>query len=82
MEQKNYAEAFPFCAESGIMKQGGSPANLDNVNSAHTSVQADREFMTTKGCHVKVFYRQKADPSIRREVARLLLEAFEAGKER
>ena len=58
---------------------GNQSANLDNENknNALTSVQANREFTTTDGCHVKVYFKKDYDPKIRQEVARLLLTAFE-----
>ena len=56
---------------------GNRSANLDNANiCATTSVQADREF-TTNGCHVKVFFKKDHNPEIKKEIARLLLTAFE-----
>ena len=53
------------------------PANLDNVNNALPTVQADREYTSPTGCHVKMFFRKEHDPGIRKEIARLLLTAFE-----
>ena len=53
------------------------PANLDNVNNALPTVQADREYTSPSGCHVKMFFRKEHDPGIRKEIARLLLTAFE-----
>ena len=63
----------------GIIEKGESPANLDNGTGETelTSVQASREFTTTDGCHVDAFFRKEHDPSVRREIARLLLAAFE-----
>ena len=57
----------------------GNQSNLENTNnSACASVQkASREFTTTDGCHVKVYFKKDYDPKIRQEVARLLLTAFE-----
>ena len=52
-------------------------ANLDNVNNALPTVQADREYTSPNGCHVKMFFRKEHDPGIRKEIARLLLTAFE-----
>ena len=72
---------FPFSsgASGSKITEGKSPPNLENGNSENelASVQASREFTTADGCHVKVFYRKEQDPGIRREVARLLLAAFE-----
>ena len=53
------------------------PSNLDNVNNALPTVQADREYTSPSGCHVKMFFRKEHDPGIRKEIARLLLTAFE-----
>jgi hypothetical protein len=53
------------------------PANLDNVNNALPTVRADREYTSPSGCHVKMFFRKEHDPGIRKEIARLLLTAFE-----
>ncbi|MBR1711009.1 MAG: hypothetical protein IJ719_19625 [Clostridia bacterium] len=52
-------------------------ANLENGISAQPSVQAVREFSTPNGCHVRMLFREQNDPKIRREIARLLLAAFE-----
>ena len=72
---------FPFSStgEHSKIERGETPADLDNLHTdeALTSVQASREFTTTEGCHVKVFFRKEYDPGIRKEVARLLLAAFE-----
>ena len=61
----------------GIMLLAEEPANLDNVNNALPTVQADREYTSPSGCHVKMFFRKEHDPGIRKEIARLLLTAFE-----
>ena len=63
--------------DSGIMLLADMPANLDNVNNALPIVQADREYTSPSGCHVKMFFRKEHDPGIRKEIARLLLTAFE-----
>ena len=72
---------FPFhskASHSKIEEGQESPANLENSNKDElTSVQASREFTTPNGCHVKVFFSKKHDPGIRKEIARLLLTAFE-----
>ncbi len=51
--------------------------NLDNGMSALPPVQANREFTTPNGCHVRLFFKEEHDPRIRKEIARLLLTAFE-----
>ena len=61
----------------GIMLLTERPANLDNANNALPTVQADREYTSPSGCHVKLFFRKEHDPGIRKEIARLLLTAFE-----
>ena len=53
------------------------PEHLENEISALPSVQADREYTSPNGCHVKMFFRKEHDPGIRKEIARLLLTAFE-----
>ena len=63
--------------DRGIMLLAEEPANLDNVNNALPTVQADREYTSPSGCHVKMFFRKEHDPGIRKEIARLLLTAFE-----
>ena len=65
--------------DRGIMLLAEEPANLDNVNNALPTVQADREYTSPSGCHVKMFFRKEHDPGIRKEIARLLLTAFEQG---
>ena len=62
--------------ERGIIPLGDT-ANLENEISALPSVQADREYTSPNGCHVKMFFRKEHDPGIRKEIARLLLTAFE-----
>ena len=63
--------------DRGIIPLTERPANLDNVNNALPTVQADREYTSPSGCHVKMFFRKEHDPGIRKEIARLLLTAFE-----
>ena len=53
------------------------PEHLENEIGALPSVQADREYTSPNGCHVKMFFRKEHDPGIRKEIARLLLTAFE-----
>ena len=61
----------------GIMLLAEKPEHLENEISALPSVQADREYTSPNGCHVKMFFRKEHDPGIRKEIARLLLTAFE-----
>ena len=51
----------------GIMLLADEPTNLDNVNNALPTVQADREYTSPSGCHVKMFFRKEHDPGIRRK---------------
>ena len=63
--------------DRGIMLLAEKPEHLENEISALPSVQADREYTSPSGCHVKMFFRKEHDPGIRKEIARLLLTAFE-----
>ncbi len=67
--------------DRGNMAMGNQPMNLENRISALPSVQADREYTSPGGCHVKMFFKKEHDPGIRKEIARLLLTAFEQRKE-
>ena len=53
------------------------PAHLENGIRTLPTVQADREYTSPSGCHVKMFFKKEHDPGIRKEIARLLLTAFE-----
>ena len=56
----------------------GASANLDNANNgAQPFVQMSRELITSNGCHVKLIFRKESKPSVREEIARLLLASFE-----
>ena len=63
--------------DRGIMLLANEPANLENGIRTLPTVQADREYTSPSGCHVKMFFRKEHDPGIRKEIARLLLTAFE-----
>ena len=63
--------------DRGIMLLADEPANLENGIRTLPTVQADREYTSQSGCHVKMFFRKEHDPGIRKEIARLLLTAFE-----
>ena len=63
--------------DRGIMLLADEPANLENGIRTLPTVQADREYTSPSGCHVKMFFRKEHDPGIRKEIARLLLTAFE-----
>ena len=56
--------------------KGIQPMNLDNTIIALPSVQVPREFTTTDGCHVSLCFRDEDDPSVHREIARMLIAAF------
>ena len=74
MKQKNNLTSSEGRAN---MATGTSPVHLENEISALPTVQADREFTTTNGCHVRLYFNKENDPKIRKEIARLLLTAFE-----
>ena len=72
----NAEKDLTYPAGRASMNTGEKPANLENEISALPSVQASREFSTPSGCHVRMFFKTEHDPSIRKEIARLLLAAF------
>ena len=51
--------------------------NLENEISATTSVQQCREVRTTNGCRVTMVFRPQSNPQVRKDVAGMLLAAFE-----
>ena len=51
--------------------------NLENKICTLPTVQADREYTSPSGCHVKMIFKKENNPGIRKEIARLLLTAFE-----
>jgi hypothetical protein len=53
--------------------------HLENEISAQSTVQTTREYTSLSGCRVKMFFKKEHDPGIRKEIARLLLTAFEQG---
>lgn len=63
--------------DRGIMLLADEPAHLENGIRTLPTVQADREYTSPSGCHVKMFFKKEHDPGIRKEIARLLLTAFE-----
>ncbi len=63
--------------DRGNMLLADEPAYLENGIRTLPTVQADREYTSPSGCHVKMFFRKEHDPGIRKEIARLLLTAFE-----
>ena len=62
------------------MTPGQQPMILENCICATSTVQA-HQFNTDNGCHVSLTFKDKHDPGIRKEIARLLLAAFEKGKD-
>ena len=58
-------------------EEGREPENLDNEILALSSVQMPREITTENGCHVSLRFRKEEDPNIHREIARMLIAAFE-----
>lgn len=56
---------------------GGAPADLDNETGAKPSVQVTREFTASNGCKITLVFRNESNKDIRREVAKLLIAAFE-----
>ena len=63
--------------DRGIMLLADEPVNLENGIRTLPTVQADREYTSPSSCHVKMFFKKEHDPGIRKEIARLLLTAFE-----
>ena len=61
------------------MPSGEQPTDLENEISAQSTVQTTREYTSLSGCRVKMFFGKEHDPGIRKEIARLLLTAFEQG---
>ena len=61
------------------MLSGEQPTNLENEISAQSTVQTTREIITN-GCHVKLVFKGEHDPQVRKDIARLLLAAFEQRK--
>ena len=51
--------------------------HLENEISATTSVQQCREVRTTNGCKVTMVFRSESNPQVRKDVAGMLLAAFE-----
>jgi len=51
--------------------------HLENRISAIPSVQGCREMTTSNGCNVTLVFSPKSNPQARREVAGMLLAAFE-----
>lgn len=51
--------------------------NLDNRISAQPSVQACRQMITSNGCKVTLEFSPISNPQINRDVAEMLLAAFQ-----
>ena len=50
---------------------------LENEISALPTVQQCREVSTTNGCKVTMVFRPQSNPQVRKDVAGMLLAAFE-----
>lgn len=50
---------------------------LENEIRAQPSVQQCREVRTTNGCKVTMVFRPESNPQVRKDVAGMLLAAFE-----
>ena len=61
------------------MLSGEQPTDLENEIGAQSTVQTTREIITN-GCHVKLVFKGEHDPQVRKDIARLLLAAFEQRK--
>ena len=61
------------------MPSGEQPTDLENEIGAQSTVQTTREIITN-GCHVKLVFKGEHDPQVRKDIARLLLAAFEQRK--
>ena len=58
-------------------EKGFEPMHLDSEILALPSVQMPREMTTENGCHVSLRFPEEDDPLIHREIARMLIAAFE-----
>ncbi len=76
-KQKNTNTDLTSIRTRAIIPSDQPTVNLDNEMCALPPVQANREFMTTNGCRVRMLFKAENDPTIRKEIARLLLTAFE-----
>ena len=77
-------KTFTFEDIRGIIKEGESPANLDNLDNANrtrNAVQMTREMTTSNGCHVTLIFPRKSRPGVRREIVETLVTAMEKGME-
>jgi len=57
------------------------PTNLENENSAQTTVSNLRNITTRNGCTATLFFSEKGNLHIRREVAELLLRSVQKRSE-
>ena len=80
-KQKNTNTDLTSIRTRAIIPSDQPTVNLDNGMCALPPVQANREFKTASGCHVSLIFKERHDPGIRQEIARLLLTAFEQRKE-
>ena len=71
-----------FHGSDGIIEEGITPANLDNLDNANrtrNAVQMTREMTTSNGCHVILAFPHRSRPGVRRRVAEVFLAAMEKG---
>ena len=62
------------------MHAGEQSTDLENGISAQSTVQTTREF-TANGCHIRLVFKGEHDPQIRKDIARIMLTAFEQRKD-
>lgn len=75
-------KSFTFEDIRGIIKEGESPVNLDNLDNANrtrNAVQMTREMTTSNGCHVTLVFPKESRPGVRRKIAEMFLAAMEKG---
>ena len=71
-----------FHGSDGIIEEGITPANLDNLDNANrtrNAVQMTREMTTSNGCHVTLVFPPKSHPGIRRKIAEMFVAAMGKG---
>ena len=50
--------------------------NLNNRIGTLTTVQTAREVKTSNGCEVSITFQSESDPTVEKEVAKMLLAVF------
>lgn len=61
--------------------QGCSPKNLENEIARLSTVPMSDTFKTANGCEVKLVFSPVSNPTIRREIAGMILNVFEQRSE-